>query len=354
MNNSRVTIVLARGNSGWILEKISLKLSEHLVALDFECSVAATPSDNSDVNLWIHFMDGTLLEALKKSGKNDLRPKIALVTHVDDSSKLARVKYLFESGVQLIFMSPQHAIEIQSQLKIATPFEFVLIPSDYAFSSRKFRMGIVSKCHPDGRKNEKWLTEFASMGVLKNVEVLIVGYGWEKTVERLREFEVETKLFNGEENEYPAYTEIKNFYQSIDLYFYFGFDEGALGSLDAYIFKTDLLVSNQGFHTLFITNTDSLFCNFEDALQKLREKIKVFEEWSASVERWTWENFASDIAKYVLVEPNSTIGGGKSLIRTNFDLFNNNRTYRLKLRETLRRLFFVGFPRFVGKYIRRK
>lgn len=352
--NSRLRIVLDPGNSGWILEKIAFQLSQHLTQLDFVCSIESTPSEDIDINLWIHYMDRTLLEVLKKPRTMTVKPKIALVTHVDDSLKLARVKFLIESGVHLIFMSPQHANEIQGALDLDKPFDFVLLPSDYAHASRKYRMGIVSKCYPDGRKNEKWLTEFARLGFLANVEISIVGYGWENTVKKLRALGIETNLYDGMENEYPAYTEIRKFYQYIDLYFYFGFDEGALGSLDAYIFKTDLLVSNQGFHSLFITNQDSLFRNFEDAKQKLKVKIAHFEKWSASVESWTWETFASDIAKHISVGSNSAVRGKKSLTRTNLNLFITNKTYRFKLKETLRRLLFVRFPRFVEKHIRRK
>jgi hypothetical protein len=311
--------------------------------------VSDKPSPDSKLNFWMHYMDKTLLSFLKESKNKDLKRKVALVTHVDDSIKLARVKFLSDSGVQLIFMSPQHALEVQMKLGIERPFDFALLPSDYAFSPRKFKMGIVSRCYPDGRKNEKWLIEFAKKNIFSNTEIHFVGQGWESTSSKLRELGIETHLYDGKENEYPSYADIYKFYQTIDLYFYFGFDEGAMGSLDAYIFKCDYLISDQGFHSLFEADGDSLFTDIEDARIKLKQKIVTFERWSESINQWTWDSYSATLAKLISLHPETTDSSPDSLSKTSFKLLATNSAYRFILMHTLHRLFMVRIPIYIKK-----
>lgn len=354
MLNQSIRIVLDSGNKGWILEKLANGLTDQLSKLGFASIISNTPKYDGTLNIWMHYMDETLLDFVAEANNVNLMRKIALVTHVDDSLKLARLKFLFDSGVHLIFMSPQHAAEVQLKLDIKNPFDVLLLPSDFAFIPRRFRMGIVSKCYPDGRKNEKWIIEFAKKGILTNSEIYFVGKGWESTAYKLRNLGVATQLYNDVENPYPNYGEIQKFYQSIDLYFYFGFDEGALGSLDAYIFKTDFLISNQGFHSLFETDPGSLFNDFEDALGKLKAKIEKFEKWSNSVNQWTWGSFSAGLIKIILQEDASIAVSGQSLIKTNLKLLIANHAYRFMMLHTLHRLFMVRIPAYIKKSFMRK
>ena len=353
MTLKSIRLVLDRGNQGWILEKIAIRLKEYISEMGIACEIAAIPSNDVTVNFWMQYTDRTLMNAIRTSTNGTKFKALALVTHVDESFKLARVKQLEESGVGLMFMSEFHAKEIKSMLNYKKDFRTALIPSDHNSGPRKFRIGLVSKWYPDGRKNESWIIEFAKKGLLDNCEFSVVGYGWEETVSVLRSYGVECRMFNDVENRVPNYANIKEYYDYIDLYIYFGFDEGALGSLDAYVFKKDLLVSRQGFHTEFKLGGNSFVDNEIDAQEKFVLKKKNFEQWAQSLSKWTWNLYVKNIMDFIeiheeaLRRPNYKTNTSN----VNMKLLKSSKGYRKMLPRTLRRIFLVRIPRKIQNLI---
>ena len=342
MEISNIRIVLDPGNQGWILEKIAIRLKNQLELNKCKSEIESVPDDKAQINLWMQYTDKTLVS----SAKSGLTKCFALVTHVDDSFKLARVKLLLELNVTIIFMSKAHAREVAGMLEIDEEFEFALIPSDFNDHVRPFRIGLVSKCYPDGRKNENWLVKFAKDGILNNCEFAVVGEGWEATIANLRVMGIPCEIFSESNGNAIQYEEIKRFYDTLDLYVYFGFDEGALGSLDAYLFRKDLLVTKQGFHTHFALKDDSLVINYEDAKFKLNQKIVDYRLWLESTLPWTWDFYAKrflSIFERHEVQA-ATNMSGTNFFRVNLSLLLGNRYYRTLLPLTLRRIVFVRFP----------
>jgi len=342
-----IRLVLDGGNHGWILEKIAIRLQAHISELGITCDIAAAPSHDASVNFWMQYTDRTLMDVIRTSTIPPRFKALALVTHVDESFKLARIKQLEESGVGLMFMSEFHAKEIKSMLNYEKDFWTALIPSDHNSGPRKFRIGLVSKWYPDGRKNESWIIDFAKMGLLDNCEFSVVGQGWEETVSVLRSYGVECRIFNGVEDRVPDYLNIKEYYDYIDLYIYFGFDEGALGSLDAYVFKRDLLVSRQGFHTEFILDENSFVDSQLDAQEKFILKKKNFEQWAESLSKWTWNLYVENLMGFIDIHNKELNRPNYKMNRynVNLDLFKSSAGYRKMLPRTLRRMFLVRIPR---------
>lgn len=339
MEISQIRVILDPGNKGWILEKIALRLISQFENLGIKSDTASLPLAGSEINFWMQYTDDTIPNFARQNQTNCF----ALVTHVDDCFKLARVKLLFDLGVTLIFMSKVHADEVSEMLGLNQHFDFSLIPSDFGYIARPFRIGMVSKCYPDGRKNEDWLIKLAREGVLNDCEFVVMGEGWGSTIAILRSLGIKCQEFSEAQGNVIPYSEIKSFYNDLDLYVYFGFDEGALGSLDAYLLRKDLLVSDQGFHTLFNINNSSKFSNYEDAKQKLKKKIDEYNSWLESTYPWTWDYYASDILKIFHKNKNlrKSNPNRSNRVITNLDLFIHSFAYRSLLIFSLKRLLLV-------------
>lgn len=345
MEISSIRIVLDPGNQGWILEKIAIRLRNQFELNKYKSEIDSVPDEKAQVNLWMQYTDKTLVSC----AKSGLTKCFALVTHVDDSFKLARVKLLIQLKVTIIFMSEAHAHEVAEMLDIDEAFEFALIPSDFNNHFRPFRIGIVSKCYPDGRKNENWLVKFAKDGILNNCEFAVVGEGWEATITNLKVMGIPCEIFSNSNGNAIRYEDIKSFYDTLDLYIYFGFDEGALGSLDAYLFRKDILVTRQGFHTHFALKEDSFVLNYEDAKFKLNQKIVEYRLWLETTLPWTWDFYAKKLIsifeRYEVQA--STSSSGNNFFSMNLSLLLGNRAYRTLLPLTSRRMVFVRFPQKV-------
>ena len=289
-----IEIILDSGNHGWILEKIAVRLCSQFNSHGIKAEILSAPSDRSNFKFWMQYTDKSLL---KYSRINNGTRLSALVTHVDDSLKLKNIIDLKKRGVDLIFMSSDHGNKIARDCGFRENFFSVRIGSDL-LDLNEFRIGIVSKSYPDGRKNENWLIELAKKGHLGKSELYIIGRGWGRHVKILRKFGVKVKLFDDEENSYPDYSELVEITKSFDLFIYPGFDEGSMGSLDAYILGLNMLVSRQGFHMEFHLDDSSLFSTYSEFEHKFKSKRNVYAQRQLSLSDWTWESTAEALLEY--------------------------------------------------------
>jgi hypothetical protein len=333
-----IEIIVHPGNSGWILEKIALRIAEEFAKKNLVVEVKNEPQFNSDITFWIQFSDKTLNPKLVKE-KNSVWS--ALVTHIDDAETLMRFKSLNSVGIDLVFMSQAHASHISNIVEFTnTPFA-IRVGSDVATKNAKYHVGIVSKCFSDGRKNEKWLIHFAESGLLKDVSISIVGAGWQNVVKALREKDIEVHLYDELSSPGLSYTEILKIQKAFDLFFYFGFDEGSLGALDAYLLGTDLLVSNQGFHTEFRINEKSLFSDLSDAKIKFELKKTEFFRGKAEKGDWSWENSATQLLNH-----------WESLLPGDASMFSHTSNIDFKFRYSISLIKFL--PKTLFRFIKIK
>jgi len=345
-----VEIILDPGNSGWILEKISQNISLELRKKGYVVSIKHVPDFDTNITFWMQYTDKTLKENISLKPRNT---RSALVTHVDESQKLMRVDSLHRAGVHLIFMSDDHSKSISKKIKCANTFPSIRIGSDLANEELVYKVGIVSKCYPDGRKNEDWLVAFSKKALFENVELTIIGTGWGATVKKLRKTGVKVNLYDGVENAYPSYTEIIEIQNTFDLFVYFGFDEGSLGALDAYLLNTDLLVTKQGFHLDFQIEEDSFCTDVFDAQRKFAAKKEAFLKLRSDRNEWSWESTANALLHYWedcidLREP-----GSYGKLRKNFNLL-FSREYLVILPKSIYRIMCIRVPRKIYTLIRKK
>lgn len=336
-----VEIILDYGSRGWILEKISQRVKTELKLLNCQAVIRYKPKFDTDVTFWIQYSDKTLKQNLKSEIVNI---RSALVTHVDDSNKLLRVRNLVKFGVIPIFMSNEHAELIARTISDKTIFKSVHIGSDVADIEKLFHVGIVSNCYPDGRKNENWLVNFANCGLLENVELTIIGRGWEKIVRRINPKTKKINLYNGVEKPYPDYNRIIKIQKSFDLFCNFGFDEGSLGALDSYLLGKSLLVSKQGFQSSFNIDDNSFFEDFSEAKVKFQLKKDIFFSTIPNQDLWKWKNTVKELVNHW--------SNFKFTKNINFDAFRHQSLsfnfFKVFIRwtpKTLYRTFFVRLPR---------
>jgi len=345
-----VEIILDPGNSGWILEKIANRISQKLSEKGCDVRVKHSPEFNTNITFWIQYTDKTLHENLTRNVTNIW---CALVTHVDESQKLTKINNLRRAGVNLLFMSNDQAKSISKILKQSYDFPSINIGSDLAEQELVYKVGIVSKCYPDGRKNETWFESFLEKGLLENVTLTIIGTGWDSTVKKLRAKGANIKIYDGVENFYPSYEEIVQIQKSFDLFVYFGFDEGSLGALDAYLLNTDLLITKQGFHLDFEIGEDSFCKDLHDAQNKFSVKKNAYLNSRPNRSVWTWENTA-----ITLLEFWDDFGATNALkiaekSSSNLELFFSNAFLRM-LPKSLYRFFFIRIPRKIFSFLSNK
>lgn len=290
---STVQLIVDPGNAGWILEKIALRLKEQFEMNGSRVQILDSPIGTSDVVFWLYFGHRGILSLNLDTYSTLL--KSTLVTHVDDSAKVNRIRNLSQVGVDLVFMSAAHSLEISSMIGSPIPFFNILLGTDLVENNRKMKIGIFSKCFPDGRKNEEWLVRLAKKVDLQDCEFVIIGTGWERIRKVLEGSGALVKLYDGNQYPYPDYSEFPAFYKLLDLYLYTGFDEGAMGSLDAYVLGVKLLISRQGFHKEFQTDANSQFSNYQEFEEKFIQNLEEYRVAQKNLQKWTWESCATSL-----------------------------------------------------------
>ena len=291
-----VQLIVHPGNAGWILEKIAIRLKEKFELGGSRVQILDSPLGDSDVVFYLYFGHQGINN--RNVEKYSTRLKSAFVTHVDDSAKVNQISKLYKAGVDLVFMSPAHALEISSMLGFPNPFFNILLGTDLVEAKRRMKIGIFSKCFADGRKNEEWLVDLAKKERLEGCEFIFIGTGWERIRDRLEVAGAQVKLHDGIQHPYPEYSEFPSFYRSLDLYLYPGFDEGAMGSLDAYVLGVKLLISRQGFHKEFALDETSFFSNYQEFHEKFMLALYGYREHQKTLEMWSWENCADSLFEH--------------------------------------------------------
>ena len=114
-----------------------------------------------------------------------------------------------------------------------------------------------------------------------------MGAGWDEIVVQIRQMGFEVEYYN----EFDKHI-YKQLMPSLDYWLYYGFDEGAMGYLDALAAGVKTIATPQGFH-LDIEGGLAFPCNtieeFVRALKQIQDEKKKISD---AVKNWTWENYA--------------------------------------------------------------
>lgn len=283
-------------DSGWIINKFQTKLCEELNKLGVIANVSKTRDENADINHYpiYYFKDDNRWI----NHKHDT----FMITHIDCQMKIDMLKnrvprcgmgicmskatmdFLTVNGVQrdhLCYINPAH---------------------DHVIKPRKLVIGLTHKTHNDCRKRNTMVVDIARRLDKDFFKFVIMGSGWDAMVDEMHDIGMEVEYYN--DFMYEKYVEIV---PTFDFFLYFGWDEGNMGYLDALAAGVETVVTPQGFHldakgglTYPCETVNDFVAAFESKADQKRKLI-------ASVEDWTWENFAKkhiEIWDYILERKN--------------------------------------------------
>lgn len=300
MSNSikSIQLIADPGKAGWVFGKIARRVQRELETRGLNVQIVGKPEGNSDVVFWLYFRTPGILES--EMGNYSTRLKSTYVTHVDNSVKLAQIKKLRRAGIDMVFLSPSHSNEISSMLSLANPFASVLLGTDLVEPERKMQMriGLFSNRYADGRKNEKWLLSLAQEVDLKHCEFVFIGTGWGEIGNILENAGTQVEIYDDVQHPYPSYSDFPLFYDSLDLYLNLGFDEGAMGAIDAYVLGTKLLISRQGYHEDFVLDDSSFFSDYHEFKEKFIAILDAHRTHQENIKKWSWSNCANGLLQH--------------------------------------------------------
>lgn len=264
-------------DSGWILRKFAVRMQEELEKQGYKCSVSGVIDPCADVNHHIIY-DSWEPIALY----NDT----LMITHILSYNELERVRQQLQVAKMGICMS-RETMERLAQYGVPREKLCYINPAqDGVIKPKKYVLGITNKTHDDHRKKENVLVDLCKDLSPDYFAFKIMGSGWTDIVAEVRSMGFQVDYYN--EFNYDEYIEL---IPSLDYFLYWGFDEGAMGYLDALRAGVETIVTPQGFHLDVkdgITYPCRTISDFRAVLLRLQERR---ERVVNSVAEWTWENY---------------------------------------------------------------
>jgi len=273
-----VHIVCYEDLDAWILGKFAKKLRDELLKLNVKCDIGKTPDPKADINHYItyFFYEG-----------NTFSIDTLMITHIDCIQKVIQIKKQLNTALMGICMSKE---TVKNLIEAGLPKErlcYINPAQDGEIKPRKIVLGITHKTHYDFRKNPNSVLKICNVISPDVFSFKIMGSGWEKIVEKMRERGFTVEYYDHFDKEIYC-----NLIPSLDYYIYYGFDEGSMGYLDALAAGVKTIVTPQGYHldtkhgiTHAVRNIDEIIC----VLREISDNRKLIVD---SVKSWTWENYA--------------------------------------------------------------
>ena len=286
-------------NSGWILQKISERITQSYPGNDISFSLSKgappVPDYTADVNYYVDIQNCFFNVKTKCD--------IGLFTHADLDSK----KWMFDMfmrqgcfGLDAIIAMGQRYADMMIELGYPKENVYVLpqgLNTDY-FPMKKIKIGISGRGGWPGY-GHFFLQSFFSKYNTKNFEFHFLGSGWDSIL--TDEVKANTNIFIRSNESYDFYPE---FYQSLDYLLVAGLwaggpiciQEGLATGLP--IISADIGYTNHEYFPDYVFKPG----NESGLLNILREIEKPYIERRAQVEDITWENHTArlvDIIKKV-------------------------------------------------------
>jgi len=281
----KVSVVIRKSWDGWILRKIGLNLVSNLDHLGIEAEYVTAPNSESDINHFLHF---SFAEGVPGSIST------TLITHVDDAIKARRLKKILSKEINGgICMSKYHMEELIDFGIERKKLSYVLPALDNT-QIRKIHFTLQGNCYRDGRKNEGFLKQLGNSIDLTFAEFSFFGTGWEETAGILSQAGAEVSIHLPGEDFAQDYVNMKNALKVADYFVNMGWDEGSLASLDAFVSRTKMIISAQGYH-LHISDGTAQYFNDYPEFQVIFESI-VAEQAQKQViaSNMSWQQYAKN------------------------------------------------------------
>ncbi len=280
----RLNINLVYDNDGWILGKFATKLEQELVKLGQNVTLSIDEDPEADINHYISY-----LSCRDIPGCTDT-VRTAMVTHVDNDYKKDLISLQCKHDLTEICMSRDTRDKLISWGIEPSKVCYVNPAHDNEMVPRKIILGITNNSYSgdvDLRKNDELILEVMRRVDANSFKLWIMGRGWETIVEKLKDIGVEVDYYNDFDRD--IYYKMM---PTLDYWIYYGFDEGAMGYLDALSAGVKTIVTPQGYH-LDAKNGMTYACStiddFVGVLEKIDGERKIIIN---SVKDWTWDEYA--------------------------------------------------------------
>lgn len=279
----RLRIRIICEDESWILGKFAHRLYEELGKLGQDVDISDVEDPTADVNHYIFYGDMTGIP----NSRGTVRT--SMVTHVDCSLKKDLIKFQTQNDVFCICMSSETVNKLSSWGIERDKLCYVNPAQDGEIEPRKIVLGITNRCYHgvDFRKRDDLILEVCRQLEPRFFKLRIMGSGWEEIICKLDQLGFEVDYYAEFDREI-----YKKLMPSLDYWIYYGFDEGAMGYLDALAAGVKTICTPQGYHLdtrCGLTYPCSTIDDFARALKQIQEERR---EITDAVRDWTWENYA--------------------------------------------------------------
>lgn len=289
----KINIICPEERGGWILGKFGQCVYMELKKMGIDVELTQMYDEKADINHYFYPM-GMGMAGYPKMNKGTT----FMITHVDTAMKLARVKELTEKGAIGICMSRATWEKLSANGIKRNRICYINPAQDGQIKPRKVVLGFTNRIYSDNRKKDSIILDVCNKINPELFKFKIMGAGWSDIVSAMRELSFEVEYYDNFDKK--IYSKL---IPSLDYYCYFGFDEGAMGYLDAVAAGIGTIVTPQGYHLdtgIPITYPVNTIDDILDALYDIGAKK---EKAIRFAETWTWKKYAEkhlEIWKYIL------------------------------------------------------
>lgn len=277
----KIRIICSYDN--WIFEKFACKLQNELSKEGHEVEINKTEDPEADVN---HYISYTHLTQFCPSLHT---VRTTMITHIDCLMKKDMIKFQAQNNAVGICMSSDTMNKLSQWGVPRDKLCYVNPAQDGIIKPRKIVLGITNRCYGnyDFRKRDDLILEVCEHLSPQYFRFKIMGSGWNEIVKKIKRIGFEVDYY--EEFDMEIYKELM---PSLDYWLYWGFDEGAMGYLDALAAGVKTIATPQGYH-LDTRGGLTYPCNtVDDFVNVLKQIENEKEEIVDTVRKWTWENYA--------------------------------------------------------------
>lgn len=270
-------------DESWILGKFARKLEEELSHIGQDVDIADEEDPSADVNHYVFYGD------LKRVCRNQQTVRTSMVTHVDCSMKKDMIKFQTQNDVTCICMSSETLNKLSSWGIAGDRLCYVNPAHDGDIKPRKIVLGITNRCYHgmDFRKRDDLIVEVCKQIDPKLFELKIMGAGWDEIVLQIEKLGFTVDYYAEFDREI-----YKKLMSGFDYWIYYGFDEGAMGYLDALAAGVKTICTPQGYHLDTKSGLTHPCSTIEDFVKVLKQIQEEKREIIDAVKDWTWSNFA--------------------------------------------------------------
>lgn len=279
----KLKICIVYINDGWIFGKFANKMQDELNKMGYEAYISKQEDPMADINHFISY------GGLQRFYSNSKTIRTTMITHIDCLSKVNLIKFQAENNAVGICMSSETMRKLTLWGVPRDKICYVNPAHDGDMKPRKIVLGITNRCYHeyDFRKRDDLILKVCEQLNSDHFKLKIMGAGWNNIVGQIRQLGFEVEYY--EEFDKDIYQELM---PSLDYWLYYGFDEGAMGYLDALAAGVKTIATPQGYHldtTYKITYPCSTISDFINILQQIQNEKS---EITNAVKDWTWENYA--------------------------------------------------------------